>query len=294
MNQQRAAHDEPVFPAATVTWLVGATARSVVVTSPSAAPDPRVVEAVVHAGHDVSVPDLPLNEAALPHLDQSVDVVVVTGALPDDLGEVVRVLRPGGQLGLVRTGRDHRIPWARKLDLALEAAPLGQDPSGALVASGQFGFVSDHENRFWQTVTNGTLADAVAPDLEGLDDELRTARLTAARALYDDYGRGADGMQLPSVARCLKATVLESAYIPARSLDEREASDRAADGKLDEDGLEETQPYQFDALREGRERTTDSSGASSSGEASGTVPTKNPGDGPQDGSDSSLLLIDFR
>ena len=28
-------------------------------------------------------------------------------------------------------------------------------------------------------------------------------------ALYDEYGRGMDGMQLPYVARCFRATVLD-------------------------------------------------------------------------------------
>ncbi len=86
-------------------------------------------------------------------------------------------------------------------------------------------------------------------------------------ALYADYGRGADGMQMPWVSRCFKATVVESAWAAPRALDEEPSvgatsSDTTADG--DEDP----------------ERTVPINAA--------VDPVV------QDGSDSDLLLIDFR
>ena len=86
-------------------------------------------------------------------------------------------------------------------------------------------------------------------------------------ALYADYGRGADGMQMPWVSRCFKATVVESAWAAPRALDEEPSvsatrTDTPADG--DEDP----------------ERTVPINAA--------VDPVV------QDGSDSDLLLIDFR
>ena len=42
-----------------------------------------------------------------------------------------------------------------------------------------------------------------------LDEEGRAAKLAEVLAFYDDYGRGMDGMQLPYVTRCFRATVLD-------------------------------------------------------------------------------------
>jgi hypothetical protein len=46
-------------------------------------------------------------------------------------------------------------------------------------------------------------------DVIALDEEARAARLAEVLALYDDYGRGMDGMQLPYVTRCFRATVVD-------------------------------------------------------------------------------------
>ena len=84
---------------------------------------------------------------------------------------------------------------------------------------------------------------------------------------YDDYGRGADGMQLPWMSRCFKATVVESAWAAPRALDgSRRPAPRAP-----------TLPRTGD---EDPERTVPINAA--------VDPVV------QDGSDSDLLLIDFR
>lgn len=177
-------------------------------------------------GHDVRHSE----EASFSLPDSSVDVVVVVHRLPADLREIARVLRPGGRLSLVVNQRDRRIPWVRKLDRILDpdqSAPDDEAPTRALVRSGLFGFVEDTTFRFWESV-NRTRLTAL---LEGLpeifdlaDDRVRAERVERALALYDDYGRGNDGMQLPWLSRCYRATVLDGPTKPtsnaAESADE--------------------------------------------------------------------------
>lgn len=42
-----------------------------------------------------------------------------------------------------------------------------------------------------------------------LGPEERAARLAEVGVLYDEYGRGMDGMQLPNVTRCFRAKVID-------------------------------------------------------------------------------------
>lgn len=183
------------FPPDAFDWLIGNSARTVLCLG-----GPEIAAAAAEAGHDVALvadPDRtpPLNE-------RSVDVVIAAGRLPQDLEAIARLLRPGGHLALVTRGRDHRIPWARKLDAAL-GATVPAEHADALVASAHFGFVDEHEFRYWETVNRDTLAERLRGERHPED------RITAGLELYDDYGRGHDGMQLPWVARGFKATVLE-------------------------------------------------------------------------------------
>jgi hypothetical protein len=69
-----------------------------------------------------------------------------------------------------------------------------------------------------------------------LDDGAREAKLAEVRRFYDDYGRGADGMQLPWITRSFKASVIEHAWsVPRRE---------GAAG----DELEDTQPIRPEEL----------------------------------------------
>lgn len=184
------------FPPDALDWLVGRSARTVLCLG-----GPEIAAAAADAGHDVAAMASPDTAPAVNA--RSVDVVISAGRLPRDLTAIARLLRPGGHLALVTRGRDHRIPWARKLDAALgTTAPAGH--ADALVASTDFGFVEEHEFRYWETVNRDSLAERLRG--EGHSEE----RIAAGQALYDDYGRGHDGMQLPWVARGFKATVLDS------------------------------------------------------------------------------------
>ena len=199
------------FPADAVTWLTGRSPRTVLCLG-----GPEIAAAATEAGHDVAAvvgPDSPL-----PFNERSIDVVVAAGALPADLGAVAALLRPGGHLALVTKARDHRIPWARKLDRAVDTPAVDPDAAATLVGSAHFGFVDEQEFRFWETVNPHSLAEKLRGELQGRPDAER--RLAAGLALYDDYGRGMDGMQLPWVAGCAKATVLDTFWGSPMSQDE--------------------------------------------------------------------------
>lgn len=73
-------------------------------------------------------PDVELHAGtaqAIPLLDASVDAVVCAQAFhwfaePAALAEIARVLRPGGQLGLIWNVRDAEVPWVRRLTAILD------------------------------------------------------------------------------------------------------------------------------------------------------------------------------
>lgn len=209
--EPRAPESSP-YPADAVIWLAGDPAvdgaRTVLVLG-DPAPDADLVAALADLGHDVRTSD---GATTLP--DDAVDVVVAAHALPADLEEAARVLRPGGHVAFAVPGRDPRIPWARKLDRALGVeTPTGpaafEQHAGALVAHAGFGVVEEHTARSWQQVDRARLLALGArfPEVAALDDDERERRLAAAAELYDGYGRGHDGMQLPWLTRCYRAPV---------------------------------------------------------------------------------------
>lgn len=257
MDHQIAPQDRPDFPEDAVRWLLGATPRTVLVLDAA-----EIAAALADYGHDVT--EVRGSSDELPFPPRSIDVVIAPHGLPDDLEPITKVLRPGGQMALVCNERDQRIPWARKLDRAIGAPNAGDDPAAGLVNSTLFGFVSDASFRYWQVVNHVSLEALVRAELRHLDEAEADRRTTAALDLYADYGRGADGMQLPWVSRCFKATVVENAWAPPHGIDEQRAGDTG-------DGTDE-------------DHTT--------GDAAGMASEQPPV--PQDGSDSDLLLIDFR
>lgn len=203
----------PVLPSAAVTWLCGDDARTIAV-----APGPHA-EALAASfallDHDV-LDNVAADDGTLELAPRSVDVLVLQ-MLPADLEPFARALRPGGQLALISHRRDRRIPWARKLDVAL-GVEHPDDPAEPLACSGLFGFVSDDVFRHWQQVNHESLAALIRSELAHRDDV--EERLRAALDLYADYGRGNDGMQLPWVSACWKTTVLESVWASPHGIDE--------------------------------------------------------------------------
>jgi hypothetical protein len=125
----------------------------------------------------------------------------------------MRVLRPGGRLGVLWSARDERIPWVRRLGDILGSAGDGSgehDPTSALDELGTFETVERATFRFWQRLTPASLRDLVTsqPDIATMSDFERDRVLRKVDELYAEYGRGADGMLLPYVTTAVRTTVL--------------------------------------------------------------------------------------
>lgn len=225
----------PGYPAEAASWLVGAAPRRVLELGAGTG---KLTAGLTALGHDVFATD-PLapmlhhlvralpgvhvavsSAEAIPLRARSVDVVVSaqafhwfdqTRALP----EIARVLRPGGRIALVWNARDERVPWVRRLGRIIggESAP---DPTHGLQASQRFGFVERRSFRFWQPVDRGRLRDLVRSrsQVAVLPEADRTRVLAEVDALYEEYGRGPDGLLLPYLAHCFIATVRAPALDP--------------------------------------------------------------------------------
>jgi ubiquinone/menaquinone biosynthesis C-methylase UbiE len=218
----------PGYPAEAASWLVGDEPVTVLEIGAGTG---KLTEALVALGHEVHatdpddamlavlrerLPDVPTSVASaegLPATDQSYDVVVSGQAFhwfdhDRALPEIARVLRPGGQLALVWNQRDEQIPWVRKLGRVIGKQDQ-QESEAPLRASAYFGDVEETRFRHWQTVDRTSIQDLVLSrsNIAVLDEEARRAKLAEVLALYDDYGRGMDGMQLPYLASCFRATV---------------------------------------------------------------------------------------
>lgn len=245
------------YPEAAVAWLVGQDQKSVLEIG---AGDGALTAQLVALGHDVHATD-PSAEAAerlaalfpdlrtsaataerLPNLDASVDVVVCRNFHTYDeeaaLTEFSRVLRPGGHVAVVVEALDTKIPWVRKFSRLLGEEPPEPTTPESIVQSTRFGFVDADAFRHWSTVDRDALC-AVAlldPRVARMDPAAQERLLADVRALYDDYGRGPDGMQLPQIAHCYRAGVIEHPWsVPPREGAAPAAETPAADAAEGED-----------------------------------------------------------
>ena len=221
----------PTYPREAAVWLTGDAPVSVLELGAGTG---KLTEQLVALGHDVHatdpdaamlgrlaarLPDVRTSQAPaeeIPSGDRSYDVVVCAQAfhwfdLDRALPEIARVLKPGGRLSMVWNERDERVPWVRKLGAIIGRQDQLREPAAALEGSSLFDEAEEAEFRFRQQVDQHTIKDLVLSrsNISTLSPEERDSRLDAVAALYADYGRGMDGMQLPYAARCFRSRVLD-------------------------------------------------------------------------------------
>ncbi|MEZ5096305.1 MAG: class I SAM-dependent methyltransferase [Nocardioides sp.] len=229
----------PSYPDEAVAWLVGreqppraGQGREPVVVLELGAGTGKLTERLVALGHAVHATDpdpdmLSVLQARLPGVrtsvdraeelpfaDASVDVVIAAQAFhwfdhDRALPEIARVLKPGGLIALVWNDRDERIPWVRRLGRLIGTGEQLSDPTEVLTGSGLFDEVEETTVKNWQDVNRQTIVDLVSSrsHVAVLEPAEREEKLRTVLALYDEYGRGMDGMQLPYVTTCFRARV---------------------------------------------------------------------------------------
>ncbi|GAA4419756.1 class I SAM-dependent methyltransferase [Actinokineospora soli] len=145
-NAATYAEHRPGYPVEAVEWVIGDRVRVLDLGAGTG----KLTEALLELGVDVTavepdpemraelvrrLPDVPTMDGRaekIPLRDGSVDAVVAGQAFhwfdnPDALGEITRVLRPGGVFGALWNADDDSVPWVRTL-LGLTASSV-DDPS---------------------------------------------------------------------------------------------------------------------------------------------------------------------
>ena len=218
----------PGYGADAAAWLTGPAPLSVLELGAGTG---KLTVDLVRMGHDVHAtdPDRAMLEVLarevlvartsctdaeeIPAADASYDVVVAAQCFhwfdPERaLPEIARVLRPGGHLSLVWNLRDERIPWVRKLG-AVIGSQENVDAAAWLRDSDLFEDVEEQTFSQWQVVDRNSIQDLMLSrsHIAVMDEPERQRRLADLLALYDDYGRGMDGMQVPYRTACFRARV---------------------------------------------------------------------------------------
>ncbi len=253
----------PTYPREAAQWLVGQERVRVLELGAGTG---KLTEQLVALGHDViatdpsepmlrrltqRVPAARAVQADAEHLAQarrSVNAVVVAQAFhwfdaERVLLEVARVLRPGGSIGLVWNYRDERVPWVRRLGAIIgedTVADSEAEPVQTLDDSGFFETVTQATFRFWQPLTRESLRDLVVSrsNIAVLPSSDREPVLRKVDELYDEYGRGHDGMLLPYVTHAFRAVVLPwAAPQQAEPQEEGPQDEPQATGGHDSDSL---------------------------------------------------------
>jgi ubiquinone/menaquinone biosynthesis C-methylase UbiE len=237
----------PTYPRAAAQWIVGQEAATVLELGAGTG---KLTQQLVDLGHGVLATDpdqamldrlkrnlpevstLTASAEELPVGDHGFDAVEAAQAfhwfdLDRALPEVARALKRGGRLGLIWNYRDESIPWVRRLGKVIGTQEQLVDPTQAIKDSSLFGEVEEQRFTHWQQVDRKSIQDLVLSrsNVAVLDEDARAAKLAEVVALYDEYGRGMDGMQLPYVAQCFRATVVDH---PGQEPDEADSA--AVDG----------------------------------------------------------------
>jgi len=219
----------PTYPREAAAWLVGAEHAHLLELGAGTG---KLTEQLQALGHRVLATDplpamlahlvtrLPRTHAVvaaaehIPLRARSVDVVVGAQAfhwfdLDRALPEIARVLRPGGHLSLTWNLRDERIPWVKRLGALIGTQEQQNDQTHALQASHLFGWVETSTFRHWQPLDRDRLRDLVRSrsNVALMSEPERDRLMRKVDALYEEYGRGHDGMLMPYLTHCYRAVV---------------------------------------------------------------------------------------
>ena len=226
---QAAAYERgrPSYPPEAIDWLLQPSASTVLDLGAGTG---KLTTRLVERGLDViavdpiaemlevlsaSLPDTPalLGTAEdIPLDDDSVDAVLVAQAWHwfdprRAISEVVRVLRPGGRLGLVWNTRDERLGWVKDLGDIIDRE---YDPRGTTLPA-PFADVRHHQVEWTNYLTPQALIDLVASRSYCITSpaEVRTRTLDRVRELLTTHPAlaSAPGVALPYVTVCLRATL---------------------------------------------------------------------------------------
>jgi len=221
------------FPPAALEWLTGHERTSVLLVGASAAH----ASALARAGHAITVVDpdraalvrtrrswihvAVARPEALPFSPRSFAVVVAiqnfhTLAPGLALGEWARVLKGDGRIAIAYFSRDDSVPWVKKLKAIVQtrlpdamATDHGPESVSALHGSVYFPAVETTTFRLWTPSTRAQLQDMVrhAAGADQLDEATMTGLLDEVGALYDEYARAPEPLQLPYRVQCWRAQV---------------------------------------------------------------------------------------
>ncbi len=150
----------------------------------------------------VVLPTVPVHNGtaeAIPLADAGADAVVVAQAFhwfdaPRALGEIARVLRPGGGLGLIWNERDESVPWVAELSRVMQwdvrmPYVVGTDFRAVLDASGRFTPAQRAQFGFEQQLDRESLCERVSTTsfIAAMEPDEREVVLDAVRALVADF-----------------------------------------------------------------------------------------------------------
>ncbi len=232
-GSQAAAYERgrPSYPPEAIDWLLPDNARDVLDLGAGTG---KLTARLVERGLDVvavePIPDmlevlrdaLPETSALLgtaeqiPLPDNSVDAVLVGQAWHwfdpgHAIPEVLRVLRPGGRLGLVWNTRDERLGWVKELGRIIGREDARDALDTGVPLPEPFTEIEHHQVEWTNYLTPRTLIDLVASRSYCITSpgEVRTKTLDQVRELLATHPALANstGLALPYITVSVRATV---------------------------------------------------------------------------------------
>lgn len=221
----------PSYPPEAIDWLLPTKARDVLDLGAGTG---KLTTRLVERGLDVvavdpvvemletlrdALPDTPAlvgTAEQIPLPDNSVDTVLVAQAwhwfdAGRAVSEVVRVLRPGGRLGLVWNTRDERLGWVKELDGIIGREDARDTIDAGIALPHPFTEIEHHQVEWTNYLTPQALIDLVASRSYCITSPAaaRAKTLSQVRELLRTHPALANstGLALPYITVCVRASV---------------------------------------------------------------------------------------